>query len=66
MSVAEVTEIIVAAITTLNFLLLVSSNYKISRVEHQTNSLTNQLVSEVRIASIAKGMLEGKKFKAKK
>jgi len=57
MSNYELTQILLSV---LSLLILIHNSYSITIVHNQTNSMKDELVNEVRVASIAKGRLEEK------
>lgn len=61
-----VSTIVIALVTLINLMLNLAGNYKITKVQTQTNSLMDKLVLEVRAAAIAKGILDERKRVAKK
>jgi hypothetical protein len=60
LEIATIAQVTIASVTLINLVMNLSNSYKITKVEHNTNYLTKELVNEVRIASIAKGILEGR------
>ncbi len=60
MSVIEVCAVISAIAATASLIASLANSWKISIVHRETNSMKDQLVSEVRANSLAKGILQGK------
>lgn len=60
MSILEYTATFQVILSLLTLILLFSNNYSINRIEHSTNSMKDELVNEVRLASLAEGRLERK------